>query len=94
MNIEEQIRDIVKEEINLQFTDLEKRLEEKVEREITDQLEDLRLLTKKLEDDLSNRWGLLVSLRKYTLEQLMAEYKKLTGSLRPEQEDSVEHAEI
>lgn len=94
MSIEEQIREIVKEELNLQLADLERRLQENVEKEIAGQLEDLRSLIEKLEDDLSNRWGLLVSLRKYTLEQLMAEYKKLTGSLRHEKEDSAEHAEI
>jgi len=37
---------------------------------------------------------LVVKLRKYTLDQLMSEYKRLTGTLRPDQEESPENAEI
>jgi peptidoglycan hydrolase CwlO-like protein len=55
---------------------------------------DLNLRTQKLEEDLSNRFGLVVKLRKYTLDQLMSEYKRLTGTLRPDQEESPENAEI
>ncbi|TRO46735.1 hypothetical protein E2P65_05330 [Candidatus Bathyarchaeota archaeon] len=55
---------------------------------------DLNLRTAKLEEDLSNRFGLVVKLRKYTLDQLMSEYKRLTGTLRPDQEESPENAEI
>ena len=46
-----------------------------------------------LEEELNNRWSLVVKLRKYTLDQLMSEYKRLTGSLRPEQEETNENAE-
>lgn len=94
MSIEDQIRAIVKEELNSQLADLEGRLREKVETEISSQLKELRSLIEKLENDLSNRWSLLMSLRKYTIDQLMTEYRKLVGSLHPEKEDSVEHAEI
>ncbi|HUS77612.1 MAG TPA: hypothetical protein VM050_02970 [Patescibacteria group bacterium] len=52
------------------------------------------LRIEKLEEDLSNRFGLVVKLRKYTLDQLMSEYKRLTGTMRPEQEETVENAEI
>ncbi len=62
--------------------------------EIDVKFEELYSRLGKLEEELSNRWGLLVKLRKYTLDQLMSEYKRLTGSLRPEQEESVENAEI
>ena len=55
---------------------------------------DLNLRTGKLEEDLSNRFGLVVKLRKYTLDQLMSEYKRLTGTLRPDQEESTENAKI
>lgn len=55
---------------------------------------DLNLRTGKLEEDLSNRFGLVVKLRKYTLDQLMSEYKRLTGTLRPDQEETPENAEI
>ena len=55
---------------------------------------DLNLRTQKLEEDLANRFGLVVKLRKYTLDQLMSEYKRLTGTLRPDQEESPENVEI
>ena len=55
---------------------------------------DLNLRTQKLEEDLSNRFGLVVKLRKYTLDQLMSEYKRLTGTLRPDKKESPENAEI
>lgn len=57
-------------------------------------LSDLVSRIEKLEEDLSNRFGLVVKLRKYTLDQLMSEYKRLTGSMRPDQEESIENAEI
>ena len=47
-----------------------------------------------LEEELHNRWSLVVKLRKYTLDQLMSEYKRLTGTMRPEQEEKDENAEI
>ncbi|UCH57097.1 MAG: hypothetical protein JSV18_07120, partial [Candidatus Bathyarchaeota archaeon] len=53
--------------------------------EVNAQLEDLRLRIEKLEEELNNRWSLVVKLRKYTLDQLMSEYKRLTGQMRPEQ---------
>jgi chromosome segregation ATPase len=58
------------------------------------QLEELQARIGKLEEELNNRWSLVVKLRKYTLDQLMSEYKRLTGQMRPEQEESVENAEI
>lgn len=47
-----------------------------------------------LEEELNNRWSLVVKLRKYTLDQLMSEYKRLTGTTRMEQEETDEHIEI
>jgi len=47
-----------------------------------------------LEEELNNRWSLVVKLRKYTLDQLMSEYKRLTGTMRPDQEETDENAEI
>ncbi len=47
-----------------------------------------------LEEELNNRWSLVVKLRKYTLDQLMSEYKRLTGTMRPEQEEKDENVEI
>jgi hypothetical protein len=56
-------------------------------------VEGLKGRIEKLEEELSNRWSLVVKLRKYTLDQLMSEYKRLTGSMRPEQEEQVENAQ-
>jgi predicted nuclease with TOPRIM domain len=111
MSIEEQIRMIAKQELDIQLSDAEKRLRaqsRQENKEILDQIEgitaqlealnetitDLSSRIEKLEEDLSNRFGLVVKLRKYTLDQLMSEYKRLTGSMRPEQEESAENAEI
>jgi len=61
--------------------------------EFTVQMEDLHQRIEKLEEEMNNRWSLVVKLRKYTLDQLMSEYKRLTGQMHPEQEESVENAE-
>ncbi len=47
-----------------------------------------------LEEELTNRWSLVVKLRKYTLDQLMSEYKRLTGTMSPEQVEMDENVEI
>jgi archaellum component FlaC len=57
-------------------------------------VEDLTGRIETLEEELNNRWSLVVKLRKYTLDQLMSEYKRLTGTLRPEQEETDENAKI
>ena len=50
----------------------------------------LNLRAEKLEENITKRFGLIAKLRKHTLDQLMSEYKRLTGSLRPDKEDSAE----
>jgi chromosome segregation ATPase len=55
-------------------------------------LEDLTGRIEKLEEELNNRWSLLVKLRKYTLDQLMSEYKRLTGAMRSEPKEPIENA--
>jgi chaperonin cofactor prefoldin len=57
-------------------------------------IDDLTGRIETLEEELNNRWSLVVKLRKYTLDQLMSEYKRLTGTMRPEQEETDENAEI
>ncbi len=54
----------------------------------------LNLRSEKLEENITKRFGLVTKLRKHTLDQLMSEYKRLTGSIRPDQEESPENAEI
>ena len=57
-------------------------------------VEDLTGRIETLEEELNNRWSLVVKLRKYTLDQLMSEYKRLTGTIHPEQEETDENAKI
>jgi chromosome segregation ATPase len=147
MSIEEQIKTIVKQELEAPLADIENRLKSSFRREnnalkaefeaiaaqiggldaslkegvnaLTSQTkkdnirikEDIEALTgqlasvnetlvtlagrlETLEEELNNRWSLVVKLRKYTLDQLMSEYKRLTVSMRPEQEEKDENAEI
>ena len=146
MSIEEQIKTIVKQELEAPLADIENRVKSSFRREnntlkeeleaiaaqiggldaslnvgvssITAQTkkenirikEDIEALTgqiaglsttieglasrvETLEEELNNRWSLVVKLRKYTLDQLMSEYKRLTGTMRPEQEEMDENAE-
>ncbi|MCW3988507.1 MAG: hypothetical protein NWE88_00345 [Candidatus Bathyarchaeota archaeon] len=147
MSIEEQIKTLVKQELEVSLVEIEESLKTSFRRENSNMKEDLEALvaqiggldaslkdgiktlsaqTKKenikvkedivaltgqlaslnetlmgltgtmetLEEELNNRWSLVVKLRKYTLDQLMSEYKRLTGTTRPEQEVTDEHAEI
>jgi len=147
MSIEEQIKTIVKQELEAPLADIENRLKSSFRREnnalkaefeaiaaqiggldaslkegvnaLTSQTkkdnirikEDIEALTgqlasvnetlvtlasrlETLEEELTNRWSLVVKLRKYTLDQLMSEYKRLTVSMRPEQEEKDENVEI
>jgi len=53
---------------------------------------ELNLRTEKLEEDLINRFGFIAKLRRDTLDKLMSDYKRLTGTLHPNQEESAENA--
>lgn len=72
MALEESIREMIKEEIEAQLGGLSS-LSSRVDA---------------LEKELKERWGLVLSLRKRTLDQLMLEYRNLKG------EDLSEDAEI
>jgi predicted nuclease with TOPRIM domain len=103
MSTEKRIRTIVQVELEKKLAEFEKRLQENFGKELGEvkgdieeiggKLEELSARLGKLEEDLSNRWSLVAKLRKYTLDQLMSEYKRLKGSMRPEQ-DLGENAEI
>jgi len=93
-------RDDIEKRMRSSFRKESNEIKEQIQA-ISTQMEDLgtlvaelNLRTGKLEEDLANRFGLVVKLRKYTLDQLMSEYKRLTGTLRPDQEESPENAEI
>ena len=104
MSTEKEIRTIVKVELEKKLAEFEKQRQENFRKELGEvkgdieevggQLEELSARLGNLEEDLSNRLGLVVKLRKYTLDQLMSEYKRLKGSMSPEQEELGENAEI
>jgi len=97
MSIEEQIKSIVKEELKGEISKIEEGLrgylEEELE-EIKSQLTILKSRTEELEKRLDDRMNLLVRLRKYTLDSLMSEYKRLMEAVRPEKEESAENTEL
>ena len=97
MSIEEQIKKMAREEIRGQLSEIEAGLRAYLEKEIGEIKErqaDLLARTEALESRLDERMSLLMKIRKHTLDQLMSEYKRLTGSMRPEQEEPAENAEI
>lgn len=55
---------------------------------------DLTNRIEKIEENLGIKIGPIVKLRKYTLDQLMAEYKRLTGNMRPEKKETDENSGI
>jgi len=98
MSIEEQIKNIAKEEIRRQLAEIEEGFREYLEKEIgeiREQLSGLSSRTEKLEKRLDERMNLLVKLRKYTLDQLMSEYNRLMDIMRPaEKEETAENVEV
>ncbi len=69
MALEESIRAMIKEEIEAQIGERESNLSSRIDA---------------LERELKERWGLILSLRKHTLDQLMLEYRNLK---EPESQD-------
>jgi len=66
---------------------LEESIREMIKEELKAQLEELSSLSSRidvLERELKERWGLILSLRKHTLDQLMLEYRNLK---KPESQD-------
>ena len=69
MALEETIRKMIKEELEVQLGERESSLSSRMDA---------------LEKELKERWGLVLSLRKHTLNQLMLEYRNLK---EPESQD-------
>ncbi len=55
---------------------------------------ELNLRTEKLEEDLSNKLGLIMKLRINTLGKLISEYQRLMGILFPNLEESAARAGV
>lgn len=98
MSIEEQSKNIAQEVLRRQLAEIEEEFREYLEKEINDirgQLSSLSSKTEKLEKRLDERMNLMVKLRKYTLDQLMSEYKRLIDVMRPaEKEEIAENVEV
>jgi len=75
MALEETIRKMIKEELGAQ---------------LGEQISSLSFRIDALESELKERWGLVLNLRKHTLDQLMLEYRNLKG----EHQDLNEDAEV
>jgi len=75
MALEETIRKMIKEELGAQ---------------LGEQISSLSSRIDALESELKERWGLVLNLRKHTLDQLMLEYRNLKG----EHQDLNEDAEV
>lgn len=82
MAIEEKIRELAKAELDAQLE------------EIREQLSRVSSRIDTIEGEMNKKWSLLMNTRKYTLEQLMLEYRNLKGELSLNNEDLDENAEI
>jgi len=69
MALEETIRKMIKEELKAQIGERESNLSSRIDA---------------LEKELKEKWDLILSLRKHTLDQLMLEYRNLK---EPERQD-------
>ena len=74
MALEETIREMIKEELKVQLGELS-RLPSRMDA---------------LEKELKEKWGLVLSLRKNTLDQLMLEYRNLKEPAQESQDLSAE----
>lgn len=96
MSIEEQIRGIVKGELKAQLEEIEgcfHRLIEEELQKIGERLSDIDARIENIEAAQNNKWNTLLNLKKYTLDQLMSEYRKFADAMRPEREQTEETAE-
>jgi len=84
------------EHLEKELGELEKRFMELIDKELEEvknQLSDISTRTENLEKELSDRWNVLVKLRKYTLDQMVSEYRRIMDLIRPEKEEIEETLE-
>ena len=89
MTVEEQIRDIAREELKTLLDEIEEKLRSYFDEELEGfrkQLSEVSSRTEMLEKQLHEKVNILVKLRKYTLDQLMSEYNRLMDVIQPEKE--------
>lgn len=95
-SIEEQIKEIVKGELKAQLEEIEARFQRLIEEElqkIGGQLSDIDTRIEKIEAASNNKWNTLLKLKRYTLDQLMSEYRNFADAMWPEREQTEETAE-
>jgi archaellum component FlaC len=89
MSVEEQIRDIAREELKTLLNEIEEKLRSYFDEELDGfrkQLSEVSSRTEMIEKQLHEKVNILVKLRKYTLDQLMSEYNRLMDVIQPEKE--------
>ena len=89
MSVEEQIRDIAREELKTLLDEIEEKLRSYFDEELEGfrkQLSEVSSRTEMLEKQLHEKVNILVKLRKYTLDQLMSEYNRLMDVIQPDKE--------
>ena len=78
MNIDKQIRVLVKEELDKQL------------KEIRDQIASLSSKIDKIEREHGKKFDLILRLRKHTLDELMSEYRKIKEETHQTTEEQAE----
>ena len=89
MSVEEQIRDIAREELKTLLDEIEEKLRSYFDEQLEGfrkQLSEVSSRTEMLEKQLHEKVNILVKLRKYTLDQLMSEYNRLMDVIQPDKE--------
>jgi len=84
------------EHLEKELGELEKRFMELIDKELEEvknQLSDISTRTENLEKELSDRWNVMVKLRKYTLDQMVSEYRRIMDLIRPGKEEIEETLE-
>ncbi len=82
MALEETIREMIKEELASQLEEIRKQVSS-----VSSRIETVDV-------EMNKKWSLFLKLRKYTLDQLMLEYRKVKDEWFPKSEDLNESAEI
>ena len=78
MDIDKQVRVLVKEELDKQLGEIRKKLSS-----ISDRVD-------KVERKQGKKWNLILRLRKHTLDELMSEYRKIREEMHKTNEEQAE----
>jgi len=100
MSIEDRVREIVRDELKSRLEEIEIRFQRYIDEEMKrymaelekfkGEVSDLCERVSKLETNSKNKWNLLLKLRKHTIDQLIAEYRKISEAIRPSEREETE----